>query len=64
MSEQRAQQKALTPTLEITLGTNGRATGWGWTCSCGDHELPRVRKKQIVLDEAREHFDTKHGGQH
>lgn len=55
---------ALVPTVEITCGSNGRATGWGWTCSCGDGEAPRIRKKSAVLEEAREHFDTKHGGIH
>lgn len=61
---QGEQVRALTPTVEITLGTNGRATGWGWACTCGDERKPRVVKKSIVLAEAREHFDTKHGGLH
>lgn len=64
MTSQSEQTKALKPTMEITLGSNSRATGWGWQCSCGDEVLPRPRKRNAVLAEAREHFDTKHNGLH
>lgn len=57
------QQKALRPTVEITKGTFGRVTLWGWECSCEDGKVPWTRK-DVALAEAREHFDTKHGGSH
>jgi hypothetical protein len=56
--------KKLRPTVEITKGSFDRVTHWGWECTCGDGTLPSARKKDHVLQEAREHFDTKHGGNH
>jgi hypothetical protein len=58
------QERQLRPTVEITKGITKRTTRWGWTCSCGDAEKPRLRKRDVVLAEARHHFDTKHGGRH
>lgn len=55
---------SLRPTVEITTATAGRVTGWGWQCSCGDGDRPQMVKKDVVLERARTHFDTKHGGQH
>lgn len=55
---------SLRPTVEITTATARRVTGWGWRCSCGDDAPPMVRSKSSVLEEARTHFDTKHGGDH
>lgn len=62
--EQAEATKALRPTVEITKGISKRTTKWGWTCSCGDSVVPKTRKRDVVLNEARHHFDTKHGGQH
>lgn len=62
--EQMEAAKALRPTVEITKGISKRTTKWGWSCSCGDGKEPKLRKRDVVLEEARQHFDTKHGGQH
>lgn len=64
MTMQADHQASLRPTVELTTGTHKRITGWGWQCTCGDGEAPKVRKKDSVLREAQLHFDTKHGGQH
>lgn len=56
-------QKALRPTIELTKGTFGRITQWGWECSCGDGRVPDA-KKDVALEDARDHFDTKHGSNH
>lgn len=48
--------------VEILKAESGRVTGWGWRCECGDGEMPRVVKKDVMLARARAHFDTKHMG--
>jgi len=58
------QQASLLPTVELVMGRGKRVTGWGWQCSCGDGEPPKIRKRQRVLEEAQHHFNTKHGGLH
>jgi hypothetical protein len=59
------KERQLRPTVEVTTRMpNRRTTCWGWSCSCGDNAPPRLRQRSIVLEEAREHFDTKHGGEH